>query len=215
MSLVHKYRHHNKTAPPVAIFTVAWTCFSWLFNPTSGSTDGHNGKLYPSFMALCTKQHVKSWCVDMDAIQKPVLCCSPDLRSTWRSSEGTGGGVVLNLVCSWFQAPSRQVMHYWLQQLQQKRWEYSNTRGQRDSWCSPTLAYPLTGLVGKDNGRQVHTQIPAFPISCVYAGLFSFLSLYKNMNAFILKSVYIRQLLSPWVLLLFIQMCYSLYLPLN
>uniref|UniRef100_A0A8C2WK70 TBC1 domain family member 2B n=1 Tax=Cyclopterus lumpus TaxID=8103 RepID=A0A8C2WK70_CYCLU len=47
-------------------------------------------------------------------------------------------------------APSRQVMHYWLQQLQQKRWEYSNTRGgagQRDSWSSPTLAYAPTGLV--------------------------------------------------------------------
>ncbi|KAG7245362.1 hypothetical protein INR49_010812 [Caranx melampygus] len=26
-------------------------------------------------------------------------------------------------------APSKQVMHYWLQQLQQKRWEYSNTHG--------------------------------------------------------------------------------------
>ncbi|XP_004553175.1 TBC1 domain family member 2B [Maylandia zebra] len=50
-------------------------------------------------------------------------------------------------------APSKQVMHYWLQQLQQKRWEYSNMRGsgQRDSWSSPTLAYPHTGLVGKDN----------------------------------------------------------------
>ncbi|XP_034541754.1 TBC1 domain family member 2B isoform X2 [Notolabrus celidotus] len=44
-------------------------------------------------------------------------------------------------------------MHFWLQQLQQKRWEFSNTRvsGQRDSWSSPTLAYPPTGLVGKDN----------------------------------------------------------------
>uniref|UniRef100_A0A665W6X6 TBC1 domain family, member 2B n=1 Tax=Echeneis naucrates TaxID=173247 RepID=A0A665W6X6_ECHNA len=51
-------------------------------------------------------------------------------------------------------APNRQVMHYWLQQLQQKRWEYSNTRGQRDSWSSPTLCHPLTGLVGKDNGGQ-------------------------------------------------------------
>lgn len=50
-------------------------------------------------------------------------------------------------------------MHYWLQQLQQKRWEYSNMRGsgQRDSWSSPTLAHPHTGLVGKDNGRQVRT----------------------------------------------------------
>ncbi|CAJ1056657.1 TBC1 domain family member 2B isoform X1 [Xyrichtys novacula] len=50
-------------------------------------------------------------------------------------------------------APSRQVMHYWLQQLQQKRWEFSSTRGsgQRDSWSSPTLAYPPSGLVGKDN----------------------------------------------------------------
>ncbi|XP_067090606.1 TBC1 domain family member 2B [Osmerus mordax] len=49
-------------------------------------------------------------------------------------------------------APNRQVMHYWLQQLQQKRWEFSNTRGsgQRDSWSSPTLLYPHTGLVAKD-----------------------------------------------------------------
>ncbi|CAL8261923.1 unnamed protein product [Merluccius merluccius] len=49
-------------------------------------------------------------------------------------------------------APNRQIMHYWLQQLQQKRWEYSNTRGsgQRDSWTSPTQAFPHTGLVAKD-----------------------------------------------------------------
>ncbi|CAN9499330.1 unnamed protein product [Ophioblennius macclurei] len=54
-------------------------------------------------------------------------------------------------------APSKQVMHYWLQQLQQKRWEYSNTRGtgQRDSWSSPTLAYPPSGLVSKDNDAFV------------------------------------------------------------
>ena len=59
------------------------------------------------------------------------------------------------------QAPSRQAMNFWLQQLQQKRWEYSSTRscGQRDSWSSPTLACPPTGLVGKDNGRQTHTQV--------------------------------------------------------
>ena len=54
------------------------------------------------------------------------------------------------------QAPNRQVMHYWLQQLQQKRWEFSNTRGsgQRDSWSSPTLLYPHTGLVAKDTGNH-------------------------------------------------------------
>ncbi|KAM9376475.1 TBC1 domain family member 2B [Pholidichthys leucotaenia] len=54
-------------------------------------------------------------------------------------------------------APSKQVMHYWLQELQQKRWEYSNMRGtgQRDSWGSPTLVHPPTGLVGKDNDNFV------------------------------------------------------------
>ncbi|KAM7396753.1 hypothetical protein PAMP_019770 [Pampus punctatissimus] len=58
-------------------------------------------------------------------------------------------------------APNRQVMHYWLQQLQQKRWEYSNTRGsgQRDSWSSPTLAYPHSGLVGKDNDAIVFEKL--------------------------------------------------------
>ncbi|KAG9281010.1 TBC1 domain family member 2B [Astyanax mexicanus] len=49
-------------------------------------------------------------------------------------------------------APNKQVMHYWLQQLQQKRWEFSNTRGcgNRDSLFSPTVQYPHTGLVAKD-----------------------------------------------------------------
>ncbi|KAK2842296.1 hypothetical protein Q5P01_012496 [Channa striata] len=58
-------------------------------------------------------------------------------------------------------APSRQVMHYWLQQLQQKRWEYSSTRGsgQRDSWSSPTLAYSSTGLVSKDNDAFVFEKL--------------------------------------------------------
>uniref|UniRef100_A0A8K9UKX8 TBC1 domain family member 2B n=1 Tax=Oncorhynchus mykiss TaxID=8022 RepID=A0A8K9UKX8_ONCMY len=53
-------------------------------------------------------------------------------------------------------APNRQVMQYWLQQLQQKRWEFSNTRGsgQRDSWSSPT---PHTGLVAKDTGTTLHS----------------------------------------------------------
>ncbi|XP_061774018.1 TBC1 domain family member 2B-like [Nerophis ophidion] len=50
-------------------------------------------------------------------------------------------------------APSKPMMHFWLQQLQQKRWEFSNSRGcgQRDSLSSPILAHPLCGLVGKDN----------------------------------------------------------------
>lgn len=51
------------------------------------------------------------------------------------------------------QAPSRQVMNYWLQQLQQKRWEFCNMSGHRDSWCSPTPFFPHTGLVAKDAGE--------------------------------------------------------------
>ncbi|KAJ8417276.1 hypothetical protein AAFF_G00285030 [Aldrovandia affinis] len=49
-------------------------------------------------------------------------------------------------------APNRQVMQYWLQQLQQKRWEYCNTRGSglRDSWSSPIQLLPHTGLVATD-----------------------------------------------------------------
>lgn len=55
------------------------------------------------------------------------------------------------------QAPSRQVMQYWLQQLQQKRWEFSNTRGcgNRDSLCSPTPLFPHTGLVARDAGKSL------------------------------------------------------------
>lgn len=50
-------------------------------------------------------------------------------------------------------APNRQMMHYWLQQLQQKRWEFCNMSGHRDSWCSPTPFHPHTGLVAKDAGE--------------------------------------------------------------
>lgn len=48
-------------------------------------------------------------------------------------------------------------MQYWLQQLQQKRWEFSNTRGcgNRDSLCSPTPLFPHTGLVAKDAGKNL------------------------------------------------------------
>ncbi|TNN86884.1 TBC1 domain family member 2B [Liparis tanakae] len=58
-------------------------------------------------------------------------------------------------------APSRQVMHYWLQQLQQKRWEYSSTRGagQRHSWSSPTLSHAPTGLVGQDDDALVFDKL--------------------------------------------------------
>uniref|UniRef100_A0A673NJE8 Death-associated protein kinase 2-like n=1 Tax=Sinocyclocheilus rhinocerous TaxID=307959 RepID=A0A673NJE8_9TELE len=44
-------------------------------------------------------------------------------------------------------------MHYWLQQLQQKRWDFCKMSGHRDSWCSPTPFFPHTGLVAKDAGE--------------------------------------------------------------
>uniref|UniRef100_A0A673NQA1 Death-associated protein kinase 2-like n=1 Tax=Sinocyclocheilus rhinocerous TaxID=307959 RepID=A0A673NQA1_9TELE len=59
-----------------------------------------------------------------------------------------GGGFVENEAHS--AAPNRQVMHYWLQQLQQKRWDFCKMSGHRDSWCSPTPFFPHTGLVAKD-----------------------------------------------------------------
>ncbi|XP_026859041.2 TBC1 domain family member 2B [Electrophorus electricus] len=57
-------------------------------------------------------------------------------------------------------APNRQVMQYWLQQLQQKRWEFSNTRGggNRDGWSSPIPQYPHTGLVAKDTDALIPEQ---------------------------------------------------------
>ncbi|KAG7473390.1 hypothetical protein MATL_G00095280 [Megalops atlanticus] len=50
-------------------------------------------------------------------------------------------------------APNKQVMQYWLYQLQQKRWEFCNTRGSgsRDSWSSPTFPPTHTGLVATDS----------------------------------------------------------------
>ncbi|XP_036399716.1 TBC1 domain family member 2B-like [Megalops cyprinoides] len=49
-------------------------------------------------------------------------------------------------------AANAQVMRYWLQQLQQMRWEFctSRGRGSRDSWISPTLPHPHCGLVARD-----------------------------------------------------------------
>ncbi|XP_067871384.1 TBC1 domain family member 2B isoform X2 [Heterodontus francisci] len=49
-------------------------------------------------------------------------------------------------------APNAQAMRYWLQQLQQKRWEFSNncTAGTRDNRVSPTLPDSTMGLVAKD-----------------------------------------------------------------
>ncbi|XP_023673400.1 TBC1 domain family member 2B [Paramormyrops kingsleyae] len=49
-------------------------------------------------------------------------------------------------------APSQQVMHYWLHQLQQKRWEFSTARGlgTRDSWNLPTMPQIHSGLVASN-----------------------------------------------------------------
>ncbi|XP_038640063.1 TBC1 domain family member 2B isoform X1 [Scyliorhinus canicula] len=49
-------------------------------------------------------------------------------------------------------APNTQAMRYWLQQLQQKRWEFSNNCivGTRDNRVSPPLPDSTTGLVAKD-----------------------------------------------------------------
>lgn len=51
------------------------------------------------------------------------------------------------------QAATRQDMTYWLQELQQKRWEYCNNldAAQRDSRTSPTPSDFSKGLVAKDS----------------------------------------------------------------
>ncbi|KYO21337.1 TBC1 domain family member 2B isoform A [Alligator mississippiensis] len=51
-----------------------------------------------------------------------------------------------------FQAATRQDMTYWLQELQQKRWEYCNNldAAKRDSRTSPTPSDFSKGLVAKD-----------------------------------------------------------------
>nr|XP_033776080.1 TBC1 domain family member 2B [Geotrypetes seraphini] len=53
---------------------------------------------------------------------------------------------------SLLKARNRQAMMFWLQELQQKRWEYCNNLDatKKDSVGSPTVDFP-TGLVGKDN----------------------------------------------------------------
>ncbi|XP_068129711.1 TBC1 domain family member 2B [Hyperolius riggenbachi] len=51
-------------------------------------------------------------------------------------------------------ASNRQAMAYWLQELQQKRWEYCNSRGgasKRDSKLNPAALEVPTGLVAKES----------------------------------------------------------------
>ncbi|XP_053573254.1 TBC1 domain family member 2B isoform X2 [Bombina bombina] len=54
-------------------------------------------------------------------------------------------------------APSRKAMAYWLQELQQKRWEYCNSCGatKRDSVISPVALEIPTGLVAKENAADL------------------------------------------------------------
>ncbi|XP_015494081.1 TBC1 domain family member 2B isoform X3 [Parus major] len=60
---------------------------------------------------------------------------------------GPGGAVTV------LKAATRQDMTYWLQELQQKRWEYCNNldAAKRDSRTSPTPSDFSKGLVAKDN----------------------------------------------------------------
>ncbi|XP_077120320.1 TBC1 domain family member 2B [Ranitomeya variabilis] len=53
-------------------------------------------------------------------------------------------------------ATSRQATTWWLQELQQKRWEYCNSRrtgGKRDSMVNPTAGQVPTGLVAKESSE--------------------------------------------------------------
>ncbi|XP_044139307.1 TBC1 domain family member 2B [Bufo gargarizans] len=61
---------------------------------------------------------------------------------------------------SMVRASSRQAMTYWLQELQQKRWEYCNSHaiGKRDSMVNPTAGQVPTGLVAKES-----SEIPSLP----------------------------------------------------
>lgn len=56
------------------------------------------------------------------------------------------------------QAATRQDMTYWLQELQQKRWEYCNNldAAKRDSRTSPTPSDFSKGLVAKDNPGRLN-----------------------------------------------------------
>ncbi|NWS09815.1 TBD2B protein, partial [Pachyramphus minor] len=58
------------------------------------------------------------------------------------------------------QAATRQDMTYWLQELQQKRWEYCNNldAAKRDSRTSPTPSDFSKGLVAKDNHLSILSQ---------------------------------------------------------
>lgn len=59
------------------------------------------------------------------------------------------------------QAATRQDMTYWLQELQQKRWEYCNNldAAKRDSRTSPTPSDFSKGLVAKDNPGMLETWV--------------------------------------------------------
>uniref|UniRef100_F7AWJ8 TBC1 domain family member 2B n=2 Tax=Ornithorhynchus anatinus TaxID=9258 RepID=F7AWJ8_ORNAN len=60
-------------------------------------------------------------------------------------------------------APNRQLMTYWLQELQQKRWEYCNSLDgvKRDNRTSPTPSDFSKGLVAKDNTDLIFPHLNA------------------------------------------------------
>ncbi|XP_075713773.1 TBC1 domain family member 2B isoform X2 [Rhinoderma darwinii] len=77
-------------------------------------------------------------------------------------------------------ASNRQAMTYWLQELQQKRWEYCNSRavGKRDSMVNPTIGQVPTGLVAKESSEM--TNVPCMTDSAERARIHFTVDMYPG-----------------------------------
>ncbi|KAM5291459.1 TBC1 domain family member 2B isoform 1-T1 [Glossophaga mutica] len=84
--------------------------------------------------------------------QGPDEAAEPGAEPPAHFQVHSGGAVTV------LKAPNRQLMTYWLQELQQKRWEYCNSldAAKRASRTSPTPGDSSKGLVARDSTDLLH-----------------------------------------------------------
>ncbi|KAF6079619.1 TBC1 domain family member 2B [Phyllostomus discolor] len=84
--------------------------------------------------------------------QGPDEAAEPGAEPPAHFQVHSGGAVTV------LKAPNRQLMTYWLQELQQKRWEYCNglDGAKRASRASPTPGDSSKGLVARDSTELPH-----------------------------------------------------------
>ncbi|XP_053128537.1 TBC1 domain family member 2B [Hemicordylus capensis] len=106
------------------------------------------GRLDIAAAAFCYHQPPEA-AADPEAAAHAALGTAFEIHSPGGGSGGSDGCSSVAVL----KAATHQDMTYWLQELQQKRWEYCNSRdaAKRDRQTSPTPSDFSKGLVAKDN----------------------------------------------------------------